>query len=432
MIKRSSDGNLRPSGGKCRVSGLIVVSVIWRPSGRVNGWLAAAPMDSCSWMLPASSGCRRKTISLTLRANTLLPTIVWPSARMAAPLPPATSGALFSSIRAVRKVFRELRDPDLRQAHEDNLAHLDFSPDGSLLVSGSHDRKIKVWEVASGRLLAAITALGVGNIYPVFSPDGRFLATTGNRQTVLYEISGNREQTLVAQHPYSVRAIAYSPDGKTLACLAEETALQGESRAEVTLWDVASGRVKVREDISGYARDSRSPSSLAFHPGGASLAYSFQDTAKKTFHLRDLKTGENRAPAEEWKAVSLSFARDGKTLWSAGNKGNQVASWRVPELSLASVWSNAISTIGDGRTSIYCVSAGTQWVIAGSWDGSAKLFRERDGRLVTEWPCPGGPVFCVALNGDESWFAAGARKWLGLRRSAPRWGARRGAEGTSR
>ncbi len=309
----------------------------------------------------------------------------------------------------MRRVFRELRDPDLRQAHEDNLAHLDFSPDGSLLVSGGHDRKIKVWEVASGRLLVAITALGVGNIYPAFSPDGRFLATTGNRQTVLYEISGNHEQTLVAQHPYPVRAIDYSPDGKTLACLAEETSLEGACRAEVTLWDVASGQVKVREDISGHARDSRSPASLTFHPGGASLAYSYQDSPKKTFRYRDLKTGEDRSPAQEWKAVSLSFARDGKTLWSAGSKGNEVASWRIPELSLASVWSNSHSRFGDGRTSVYCVSAGKQWVIAGSWDGSAKLFRERDGGLVTEWPCPGGPVFCVALNGDESWLAAGAQ-----------------------
>jgi WD40 repeat protein len=309
----------------------------------------------------------------------------------------------------IGKVFRELRDPDLRQAHEDNLAHLAFSADGSLLVSGGHDRKIKVWEVASGRLLVAIAALGVGNIYPVFSPDGRFLATTGNRQTVLYEISRMREQAIVAQHPYPVRAIDYSPDGKTLACLSEETALEGNCRAEVTLWDVASGRVTVREDISGYARDSRSPSSLTFHPGGASLAYSYRESVNKTFRFLDLKTGENRSPGEEWKGVSLSFARDGRTLWSAGNKGNQVASWKVPELSLATVWSNAHSTFGDGRTSVYCVSAGRKWVIAGSWDGSAKLFRQRDGALVTEWPCPGGPVFCVALNNDESWFAAGAQ-----------------------
>ena len=139
------------------------------------------------------------------------------------------------------------------------------------------------------------------------------------------------------------------------------------------------------------------------------MAYTFSDNKRKTFFLWDLNTGERRAPADDGKSVSLSFGRGGKTIWSAGNRGNQVRSWNVPELSLASVWSNANSPFGDGRTSIYCVAAASHWAIAGSWDGSVKIFRESDGGLVSEWTCPGGPVFCVGLSPDEMWFAAGAQ-----------------------
>ncbi len=310
------------------------------------------------------------------------------------------------------RVIGPFRDPELPQAHEDDLAHLSFSADGSLLVSGAQDRKIKIWEVASGRRLVAFTALGVGNVFPEFSPDGRFLAVTGNRQTVLYETAGPRAQAIVAQHPYPVRAIDFAPGGGTLACLAEEVGIgsQGPGRGEVSVWDLTSGQVQDREDITFFRRrDPRSSVAVAYHPGGTMLAFSDGDGDRKTFRLWDCESRKRLAPATEWKAASLCFAPDGKTLWTAGHRGNQVASWRLPELTPVSSWSNADSTFGDGRTSIYCVAARTDWVAAGSWDGSVKLFHSRDGKLASVWPSPGGPVFCVDLSRDQEWLAAGAQ-----------------------
>jgi WD40 repeat protein len=37
------------------------------------------------------------------------------------------------------------------------------------------------------------------------------------------------------------------------------------------------------------------------------------------------------------------------------------------------------------------------------------MFRERDGGLESVWPCPGGPVFCVAMSHDDGYLAAGAQ-----------------------
>jgi WD40 repeat protein len=52
-----------------------------------------------------------------------------------------------------------------------------FSPDGTILASGSGDHKIKLWDVATGKEQATLKG-HTGGVYSVaFSPDGTILAS---------------------------------------------------------------------------------------------------------------------------------------------------------------------------------------------------------------------------------------------------------------
>ncbi|MFX6427785.1 hypothetical protein ABTG38_18885, partial [Acinetobacter baumannii] len=60
--------------------------------------------------------------------------------------------------------------------HTGDVTSVSFSPDGSLLASGSDDRTVKLWRVSDGALLRNYdqeTGTGVFSIQ--FSPNGRLL-----------------------------------------------------------------------------------------------------------------------------------------------------------------------------------------------------------------------------------------------------------------
>jgi WD40 repeat protein len=59
-----------------------------------------------------------------------------------------------------------------------------FSPDGGTLASGDSDDMIRLWDVASGRVLRKLIGHS-GLLWSVtFSPDGRTLASGSNDKTI--------------------------------------------------------------------------------------------------------------------------------------------------------------------------------------------------------------------------------------------------------
>ncbi|MFM6900082.1 MAG: WD40 repeat domain-containing protein, partial [Microcystis panniformis] len=65
--------------------------------------------------------------------------------------------------------------------HSDWVKSVAYSPDGRYLASGSGDKTIKIWEVATGKELRTLTS-GVESV--VYSPDGRYLASGSGDKTI--------------------------------------------------------------------------------------------------------------------------------------------------------------------------------------------------------------------------------------------------------
>src|ERR1041384_7547075 len=69
-----------------------------------------------------------------------------------------------------------LRSPPL-YAHRSDILSVDFSPDGTVLASGSRDKTVKLWKTADGSLLRELPAFKGRVTAVAFSPTEDVLAT---------------------------------------------------------------------------------------------------------------------------------------------------------------------------------------------------------------------------------------------------------------
>jgi len=111
-----------------------------------------------------------------------------------------------------------------------------FSPDGRHALSGSDDKTLRLWEVASGKELRRFKG-HTGEVRSVaFSPDGRHALSGSNDNTLrLWEVASGKELRRFKGHTKGVTEIVFSPDGRT--------ALSGSADGPLSMWNVERGEL---------------------------------------------------------------------------------------------------------------------------------------------------------------------------------------------
>ena len=131
--------------------------------------------------------------------------------------------------------------------HSDQIIAVDLSPDGQSLATTDKKRNTKLWDSATGKLIANLKGriqLPFYHSYTeavdVFSPDGRSLVTMRDKEALVWDASTGQLRFALSGHQKEVRTVAFSPDGKRLVTGA------GDGTAKV--WDATSGQIIVTLD----------------------------------------------------------------------------------------------------------------------------------------------------------------------------------------
>src|SRR5207248_363831 len=102
-----------------------------------------------------------------------------------------------------------------------------FSPDGKLLAAGDMMGRVRVFETADWKEVAALDAEDQLRSL-AFAPDNRTLALGLRRDVQLWDVADKKRVRTLAGHTNWVLSVSFAPDGKTLA--------SGSSDKTAKLW----------------------------------------------------------------------------------------------------------------------------------------------------------------------------------------------------
>lgn len=300
---------------------------------------------------------------------------------------------LGSAVLLVSSFAVKAQQPQLvmQTGHSSEVTSVAFSPDGKVIASGSDDNSIKLWNVATGRLLRTLSAHS-NSVYSVaFSPDGKTLATGSTDKTIkLWDVASGRLLKSFMPLGSDATPVAFSPDGKILA--------GGASAGKIKLWLISTGRVLLT--LKGHCCVVYS---VAFAPDGQTLASVGTDDQVK---LWDVNTGQLRKALRGHITTihSVVFSPDGKTLASGGSFDDKtIKLWDVATgLLLRSLTGHtsaiyALAFSRDGKT-----------LVSGGWDNQVKLWDVAGGRELPTVMGHSAGVACVASSPDGTIFASGS------------------------
>ena len=94
--------------------------------------------------------------------------------------------------------------------------------------------QVQLWDVATGREIAAIKGHGRGVSKVAFSRDGKLLASGGTDNTIkIWDFATRSELSTLTGHTASIESIDFTPDGRLLASASED--------GSTFLWDTKTG-----------------------------------------------------------------------------------------------------------------------------------------------------------------------------------------------
>ena len=158
--------------------------------------------------------------------------------------------------------------------HTDPVTAVVFSSDGTTLASGSAYGAVGLWEVSSGKLKATMDEHWDAVYSLSFSPDGQTLASGSWNKIGLWTVdNGQLNLKSFLEHTGQIHAVAFSRDGSTVVSGGGgRFGYIGDVDTGLRLWDVASGQLKVA--LEGHPMWVHA---VAFSPDGQTLASASED-----------------------------------------------------------------------------------------------------------------------------------------------------------
>jgi WD40 repeat protein len=272
-----------------------------------------------------------------------------------------------------------------------------FSPDGVQVVTASGDNTARLWDGATGISLAVLKG-HTGSVWSAaFSPDGaRVVTASGDNTARLWDAATGASFAVLRGHTSGVMGAAFSPDGARVVTASEDRTAR--------LWDAVTGALlSVLQGHTGFVW------SAAFSPDGTRIVTASDD---KTARLWDAATGASLTVLRGHTRLvrSAAFSPDGAGVVTASDD-NTARLWDAA--------TGASRAVLRGHTRLVrsaAFSPDGARIVTASDNNTARLWDAATGELLAVLEGHERPLWSAAFSPDGAWVVTGsdddtARLW---------------------
>jgi len=337
-----------------------------------------------------------------------------------------------SILTAIERVYSPIthtsitRCRNIFEGHVDGVRSVCLGAEGHWALSGSSDRTVRLWEVATGRCVRVFRG-HAGSVTSVsITADGRWALSGSTDHTVrLWEVATGRCLRTFEGHAFWVNCACLSADGRL--------ALSGSEDRTLRLWGLPAGSVSVC--TPQLSRPAKQAELLEVEALMVTLVKGCEEAlSRRKFGLALASLREARClprferasrAVEAWSRLSLVCRRVGlRGAWPRATfKGHYT---RVGSVCLAANGVLALSggtdedlrlwEVPTGRclrilkghgalgVSSVCLSANARLALSGGrGDGTLRLWEVASGRCLRSFQGASGGVESVCLSADGRW-----------------------------
>jgi len=273
--------------------------------------------------------------------------------------------------------------------HSSYVNYLVISPDGQTLFSGSADKTIKIWDLATGKPIRTLTGHSSSVNYLAISPDGKTLFSGSADKTIkIWNLTTGQLIHTLTGHSSSVNSLVISPDGETL--------FSGSADKTIKIWNLSTG-----QSIHTLTGHSSFINALAISPDGQTLS---SGSADKTIKVWNLATGKpiHTLIGHSSSVNSLVISPDGQKLFSA-SADKTIKIWNLTtgkEISTLTGHSSFVNYL--------VISPDGQKLFSGSADKTIKIWNISTGKLVLNFTGFAKHINYFAISSDWQTIATGS------------------------
>jgi len=290
--------------------------------------------------------------------------------------------------------------------HTSNVNSISFSPGGRFFASGGGDKAIILWDIKPRQPVGSQFSLGHEVASMAIANNGKFFATGSNNGIVhLWDSTTEPplDLPLMGHATNFVNALAFSPDGKILATGSHDTTIR--------LWDTTTAQ-PIGGALTGHAE---LINALAFSPDGKTLASGSWDDRIILWDVSDPSNPANVATllGGSEDVISLAFSPDGSSL-ASGYKGTELPG-DIHENTIAILWDMETKQpigqpLAEHTDSINSVifSPDSKYLFTGSWDKTIIQWDIATQQSIEQFIGHTDLIYTVAISSDGSMLASGS------------------------